>query len=142
LKRAQNRSQGLDCDRQTNLPPAPRSAVPKHHRVRRLRLTSALTQVLRPKPQNYFRKSKFPYISYIFIGKLDLADVHLPDVYLLDMYLRRCIPRTRASYIYRRSHTKRAPRRRIRYAPITHIYEVYAHKYTPMRYTLMRYTPP
>jgi hypothetical protein len=29
-----------------------------------------------------FSKSKFPYISYIFTGKLDLADVHLPNVYL------------------------------------------------------------
>jgi hypothetical protein len=85
-----------------------------------LRLTSALTQVLRPKPQNYFRKSKFPYISYIFIGKLDLVNVYLSDIYLLDVHPRQRIRRRRASYIYRR-----APRRRIRYTFIT---------YTPMRY--------
>jgi hypothetical protein len=29
------------------------------------------------KPQNSFRKSKFPYTSYTFIGKLDLRDVLL-----------------------------------------------------------------
>jgi hypothetical protein len=27
-----------------------------------------------PKPQNYSRKSKFPYTSYIFTGKLHLCD--------------------------------------------------------------------
>jgi hypothetical protein len=32
------------------------------------------------KPQNNFRKSKFPDISYTFTGKLDFTDVHLPDM--------------------------------------------------------------
>ena|SRR5271156_4804636 len=49
------------------------------------------------------RKSKFPYISYIFTGKLDLTDVHLPDVYLPGVRPRRLIPRRRASYVYRRA---------------------------------------
>jgi hypothetical protein len=48
----------------------------------------------------YFRKSKFPYISYTFTGKLDLADVYLPDVYLPDVHPRRLSCR-HASYIYR-----------------------------------------
>jgi hypothetical protein len=51
------------------------------------------------KPQNYSRKSKFPYISYPFIGKLDLTNVDLLDLYLPDMHLRRRIPRRRVSYI-------------------------------------------
>jgi hypothetical protein len=37
--------------------------------------------------QTHFRKSKFPYISYTFTGKLGLTDVHPPDVYLVDVHL-------------------------------------------------------
>jgi hypothetical protein len=47
--------------------------------------------------------------------ELDLTDVHFPGVYLPDVHPRLRVPRRRASYIYRR-----APRRRIRYAPITY----------------------
>jgi hypothetical protein len=57
-----------------------------------------------PKPQTLFRKSKFPYISYTFTGKLDLTDIYLPDV-----RPRRRIPRRRAShgvYLMRVSHRR------------------------------------
>lgn len=45
----------------------------------------------------------FPHISYIFIGKRDLADAHLPDMYLPDVHPRRRIPRRCAFYIFRRA---------------------------------------
>jgi hypothetical protein len=72
--------------------------------------------------QNYFRKSKFPCISNIFTGKLDLTDVHLPDVYLPDMRPRRRIPRRRAYYIYRRASHGRASHGRVSGVYFTGVY--------------------
>jgi hypothetical protein len=111
-------------------PAATATTVMARQGIVRLRLTSPPTQVPRPKPQTHFRKSQFPYISYIFTGKLDLADMHLPDVYLPDVHPRRRIPRRRVFYICRR-----APRTQARTSQAykicahnIHTHGVYAHE--------------